>query len=77
MMCHGSYEYIYLTYLLFVTMIYLDMSSKGNFGNESLAHHLKVMEEMIQRDKNRPAVIMWSMANEPQSGLPEAEFYFK
>lgn len=50
---------------------------KGNFGNESLSHHLQVMEEMIQRDKNRPAVIMWSMANEPQSGLPEAEFYFK
>ncbi|XP_022340501.2 beta-glucuronidase-like [Crassostrea virginica] len=50
---------------------------KGNFGNESLAHHLKVMDEMIQRDKNRPAVVIWSMANEPQSGLPEAEFYFK
>ncbi|XP_048750857.2 beta-glucuronidase-like [Ostrea edulis] len=49
----------------------------GNFGNESLAHHLKVMDEMIQRDKNRPAVAIWSIANEPKSGLPQAEFYFK
>lgn len=77
MMCHGSYEYIYLIIFSLLKCFYFDMSSKGNFGNESLAHHLKVMEEMIERDKNRPAVIMWSMANEPQSGLPEAEFYFK
>lgn len=76
-MCLGSYEYMYLTSLIYVNMFYFDLSSKGNFGNESLSHHLQVMEEMIQRDKNRPAVIMWSMANEPQSGLPEAEFYFK
>ncbi|XP_062597270.1 beta-glucuronidase-like [Saccostrea cucullata] len=48
-----------------------------NFGNESLAHHLNVMDEMIQRDKNRPAVIIWSIANEPKSGQPESEYYFK
>ncbi|KAJ8304053.1 hypothetical protein KUTeg_017636 [Tegillarca granosa] len=48
-----------------------------NFGNLSLAHHLKVMEEMVRRDKNRPSVIMWSVANEPDSGSPLAAHYFK
>ena len=45
-------------------------------GNVSLAHHLSVMMEMYQRDKNRPSVVMWSVANEPASGLPQARFYF-
>ncbi|XP_060704267.1 beta-glucuronidase [Hemiscyllium ocellatum] len=48
-----------------------------SFGNKSLAHHLTVMEELVRRDKNRPSVVMWSVANEPASGLPEANHYFK
>ncbi|XP_043910159.1 beta-glucuronidase isoform X2 [Protopterus annectens] len=48
-----------------------------SFGNESLAHHLIVMEELVRRDKNRPSVVMWSVANEPASELPPAEYYFK
>nr|XP_020023199.1 beta-glucuronidase-like [Castor canadensis] len=48
-----------------------------SFGNESLQHHLQVMEEMVQRDKNHPAVVMWSVANEPSSYLTPAGFYFK
>ena len=51
--------------------------SRNNFGNKSLAHHLEVMSEMYQRDKNRPAVIMWSVANEPASNNPAAGPYFK
>ena len=35
------------------------------------------MGEMIQRDKNRPAVIMWSVANEPASSEPAAGPYFR
>lgn len=46
-------------------------------GPASLAHHKEVITEMIQRDKNRPSVIMWSVANEPSSNLPEAEDYFR
>ena len=49
----------------------------GNFGPISLAHHKKVMSEMYQRDKNRPAVIIWSVANEPATTQPEAGPYFK
>ncbi|XP_064533940.1 beta-glucuronidase isoform X2 [Pseudopipra pipra] len=48
-----------------------------SFGNKSLQHHLAVMEELIRRDKNRPSVVMWSVANEPASELPPAGFYFK
>ncbi|XP_078535590.1 beta-glucuronidase [Lissotriton helveticus] len=49
----------------------------ASFGNKSLAHHLVVMEELVRRDKNRPSVVMWSVANEPASELPPAEYYFK
>ncbi|KFR13652.1 Beta-glucuronidase, partial [Opisthocomus hoazin] len=48
-----------------------------SFGNKSLQHHLVVMEELIRRDKNRPSVVMWSVANEPASDLPPAAYYFK
>ncbi|XP_074640539.1 beta-glucuronidase-like [Tubulanus polymorphus] len=53
------------------------ITKKSNMGPISLAHHKSVMKELIHRDKNRPSVIMWSVANEPASNLPEADFYFK
>uniref|UniRef100_K7FT18 Beta-glucuronidase n=1 Tax=Pelodiscus sinensis TaxID=13735 RepID=K7FT18_PELSI len=53
------------------------MRDQENFGNKSLAHHLTVMEELIRRDKNRPSVVMWSVANEPASELTPAAYYFK
>ncbi|XP_058020475.1 beta-glucuronidase isoform X2 [Ahaetulla prasina] len=53
------------------------MRDSLNFGNQSLQHHLVVMEELIRRDKNRPSVVMWSVANEPASELPVAAYYFK
>ncbi|XP_063154587.1 beta-glucuronidase isoform X1 [Candoia aspera] len=53
------------------------MRDSLNFGNQSLQHHLVVMEELIRRDKNRPSVVMWSVANEPASELPLAGYYFK
>ncbi|XP_051891617.1 beta-glucuronidase [Pristis pectinata] len=48
-----------------------------SFGNKSLTHHLAVMKELVHRDKNRPSVVMWSVANEPASGLLPADYYFK
>ncbi|XP_006889837.1 PREDICTED: beta-glucuronidase [Elephantulus edwardii] len=48
-----------------------------SFGNTSLHHHLEVMEELVRRDKNHPAVVMWSVANEPASFLKPAGYYFK
>ncbi|XP_029374551.1 beta-glucuronidase isoform X2 [Echeneis naucrates] len=48
-----------------------------SFGNNSLGHHLDVMDELVRRDKNHPSVVMWSVANEPAAEMPPAEFYFK
>lgn len=53
------------------------LSLRESFGNKSLQHHLVVMEELIRRDKNRPSVVMWSVANEPASELAPAASYFK
>uniref|UniRef100_A0A673UVU3 Beta-glucuronidase n=1 Tax=Suricata suricatta TaxID=37032 RepID=A0A673UVU3_SURSU len=48
-----------------------------SYSNVSLQHHLEVMEELVRRDKNHPAVVMWSVANEPTSFLKPAGYYFK
>ncbi|PNJ04932.1 GUSB isoform 5 [Pongo abelii] len=47
------------------------------FNNVSLHHHMRVMEEVVRRDKNHPAVVMWSVANEPASHLESAGYYLK
>ena len=46
------------------------------FSQQALDHHKQVVTEMIRRDRNHPSVVMWSLANEPASSLPEAERYF-
>jgi beta-glucuronidase len=48
-----------------------------NFANQTLEHHLQVMYELIQRDKNRPSAVIWSLANEPHSSFEVAVPYFK
>jgi beta-glucuronidase len=44
---------------------------------ERLAHHLQVMREMIRRDKNHPCIVMWSVANEPDTKQDGCDAYFK
>ena len=51
--------------------------SLDHFTDGLLQNHLKVMQEIIDRDKNRACVVMWSVANEPRSQREEAEDYFK
>ncbi|CAK9796112.1 Gusb [Anthophora quadrimaculata] len=48
-----------------------------NFSPTLLLRHKKSLSELIRRDKNRPSVIMWSIANEPRTQLEEAGEYFK
>ncbi|RZB77459.1 Glyco hydro 2 C and/or CmcI domain containing protein, partial [Asbolus verrucosus] len=48
-----------------------------NFSDELLANHKKSLTELIQRDKNRPSVVIWSAANEPRTQYVEAENYYK
>ena len=38
--------------------------------------HRQAISELIERDRNHPSVVMWSIANEPESGLPAAREYF-
>ena len=51
--------------------------SDENFDNETLSHHLQVMSELVNRDKNHASVMIWSVANEPASTKPLAQHYFK
>jgi len=47
------------------------------FSPELLANHKQQMAELIQRDKNRASVVMWSVANEPKSDKVESADYFR
>lgn len=49
----------------------------GEFGSGLLANHKEQMRELVQRDKNRASVVMWSVANEPLSQMAAAQNYFK
>lgn len=51
------------------------------FKKEGLKKRLtlcrQMTREMIERDKNHPSVVMWSLANEPHSQRPAAVPFFK
>ncbi|VEN49065.1 unnamed protein product [Callosobruchus maculatus] len=47
------------------------------FTDTLLVKHKVSLSELIKRDKNRPAVIMWSAANEPRTQYSPAKGYFK
>ena len=39
--------------------------------------HRRAIRELIARDKNHPCVVLWSIANEPESVTPESRAYFE
>jgi beta-glucuronidase len=39
--------------------------------------HAQAIRELVARDKNHPSVVLWSIANEPESDTEAAEHYFK
>jgi len=49
----------------------------GRGSAQRLAVCRKQLRELIARDKNHPSVIMWSVANEPDSDVPEAVPFLK
>ncbi len=46
-------------------------------GVQTAAHHREVIRDLIDRDKNLACVVMWSIANEPESTGEGAYEYFK
>lgn len=46
------------------------------FSYHMLEKHKDSLTELIRRDKNRPSVIMWSIANEPRTKPETADQYF-
>jgi hypothetical protein len=45
-------------------------------GSGTQRTHLQALRELIARDRNHPSVVLWSIANEPESGEPAARDYF-
>lgn len=52
------------------------LAKASYFSEATLVHHKQVITEMISRERNHSSVFMWSVANEPSSGLAEAKSHF-
>ncbi len=51
--------------------------SPDTINDETRAAHAQAIRELVARDKNHPCVVLWSIANEPESHGQEAEDYFR
>jgi len=51
--------------------------AEENFGGETRNVHAQHLRELIERDKNHPSVVMWSIANEPASNEEGSREYFE
>jgi beta-glucuronidase len=50
--------------------------SAETVNDATQAVHRQAIRELVARDKNHPSVVLWSIANEPESNTPEARAYF-
>lgn len=67
--------------------LHLNFMATGLFGSSekrdtwkeigTMEAHIQVIRELIARDKNHPSVVMWSIANEPDSDSEGAKEYFE
>ena len=46
-------------------------------GSVTQGVHRRAIEELVARDKNHPCVVLWSIANEPESHTEESRAYFE
>jgi beta-glucuronidase len=51
--------------------------SPDTIDDASREVHAQAIRELIARDKNHPSVVLWSIANEPESDTEGAEKYFE
>jgi beta-glucuronidase len=50
--------------------------SDDTINADSQEVHAQAIRELVARDKNHPSVVLWSLANEPESDTPQALEYF-
>nr|CAD7576899.1 unnamed protein product [Timema californicum] len=60
-----------------IGLILFDYHISSGFSEELLKNHKTSLSELIRRDKNRPSVIMWSIANEADTDEDDAVPYFE
>lgn len=51
--------------------------SDETIGVAAQRNHRAAIEELIARDKNHPCVVLWSLANEPESHTDSSRMYFE
>jgi beta-glucuronidase len=51
--------------------------SEDTINDATREVHRQAIEELIARDKNHACVVLWSIANEPESGTPASRAYFE
>ena len=51
--------------------------SEDTINDATREVHRQAIRELIARDKNHPCVVIWSIANEPESDTPQARAYFE
>jgi beta-glucuronidase len=51
--------------------------SPDTIDDASREVHAQAIRELVARDKNHPSVVLWSIANEPESDSTGAEDYFR
>jgi beta-glucuronidase len=51
--------------------------TEETIGSATQAVHRRAIEELIARDKNHPSVMLWCVANEPESNTEESRAYFE
>ena len=51
--------------------------SEDTINDATREVHRQAIEELIARDKNHPCVVLWSIANEPESETPASRAYFE
>ncbi|RCW44483.1 glycosyl hydrolase family 2 [Halopolyspora algeriensis] len=52
-------------------------SAVETIGEETRRTHLQAIRELVARDKNHPSVVLWSIANEPESDTEASRKYFE
>ncbi|HJU02425.1 MAG TPA: beta-glucuronidase [Actinomycetes bacterium] len=51
--------------------------SPETINDQTREVHAQAIRELVARDKNHPSVVLWAIANEPESDTEGAERYFK